>query len=353
MFIFSLIGLAIILIILWDAFETVVLPRRVTRKIRLARIYYRTLWPLWRKGAKKFKNSSSKEAYLGYFGPLSQLFLLMLWEAGLIIGFALVDFGVQLRLSHVFNHWDFFEYILASGGAFLPLEFSDLGAIDPFGKILYIIESAIGIGFLALLVGYFPVQYESFSRREIHINLLDPRAGSPPSVLHFIKNYSGNGNQNSFQTLLENWEVWCAELLESHLSYPILAYYRSQHDHQSWVSALLAMLDVSAMVMIGIDGIPRDQAKFTFLMGRHAVTDLSSLFYRKPKKNHKDRLPSTDFKKLRTILKQHGIPLTAEKDAEKRLKELRDSYEPHIQVLSEYFLMPIQPFLSPQTKLAD
>lgn len=353
MFIFSLLGIALILIILWDAFETVVLPRRVTRKVRLARIYYRTLWVLWRKGAKKIQNTSSKEAYLGYFGPLSLLFLLVLWEVGLIIGFALVDFGLQLRFTHLVNHWDFFEYLLASGGAFLPLEFSDLGAIDPAGKILFVIESAIGIGFLAIIIGYFPVQYESFSRRETHINLLDPRAGSPPSTLHLIKNYAGEDNKRSFQTLLENWELWCAELLETHLSYPVLAYYRSQHDNQSWVSALLVMLDVSALVMIGLDGIPRDQAKFTFEMGRHAVTDLGSFFNQKPKKSYKDRLPSADFKKMCTILKQHGIPLTTAKDAEKRLKELRDSYEPHIQILSEFFHMPIQPFLSPPIRETD
>ena len=42
------IGIAILIIVVWDAFEVIILPRRVTRRFRLSRFFYNSLWTVWR-----------------------------------------------------------------------------------------------------------------------------------------------------------------------------------------------------------------------------------------------------------------------------------------------------------------
>ncbi len=354
MAVFSVLGLVIILIILWDAFETIILPRRVSRRIRLARIFYRTIWRFWTKRASHIKNTAEKESYLGYFGPLSLILLLTFWAIGLVIGYALINFGLSIPLTGIDGKWDFPGYLFASGAKFLPLDFSDIVPTTAVGRISFIIEAATGFGFFAALITYLPVIYQVFSRREVNINLLDPRAGSPPSAVHLLKQYSGENIKSSLIPLFETWEIWCAELLESHLSYPVLAYYRSQHDNESWISALLMILDASALVLVGVNGIPPDKAKFTFSMARHAVIDLTQNFFLTPQNPPHDRLSEEDFQKMVSMLQQHRVYLNKGKAAEQKLKELRHSYEPYIQALSNFFLMPIPPFLpTAETKQQD
>ena len=43
-------------------------------------------------------------------------------------------------------------------------------------------EAGIGLGLLAIVIGYLPIIYQAFSRRETSIVLLDARAGSPPTA---------------------------------------------------------------------------------------------------------------------------------------------------------------------------
>ena len=143
----------------------------------------------------------------------------------------------------------------------------------PIARALTVIEAGVGFGFLALVIGYLPVLYQGFSRREVNISLLDARAGSPPSAGELLVRHVGD--TAGLETLLRDWERWAAELMESHLSYPVLLYFRSQHEHQSWLGALTAVLDASALVMVGVEGGPVRQAQLTFAMARHAVVDLA------------------------------------------------------------------------------
>jgi hypothetical protein len=188
------------------------------------------------------------------------------------------------------------------------------------------------------------VLYQAFSGRELQITLLDARAGSPPTAAEMLSRLADRDLGESVHTLLVDWERWCAELLESHLSYPLLAYYRSQHDNHSWLGALTMVLDSSALVLAGIDGVPAAQARLTFAMARHVAVDLSQIFVTAPR-FEADRLSTAGLAALRERLAARGVPLASDVQAEATLADLRRLYEPFLAALSDHLLMPLPPWL--------
>src|SRR5205807_9936034 len=157
------------------------------------------------------------------------------------------------------------------------------------------------------LIGYLPVLYQAFSRREVTISLLDARAGSPPTAAELLRRQSGPEGTKALTELLDHWEKWSADLMESHLSYPVLAYFRSQHDNQSWIASLTAILDVCALSMVGLEGMCQYQARMTFAIARHALVDLSQVFSAPPDKAASiNRLPPEALDALRKGLHAPG-----------------------------------------------
>src|SRR5206468_10595476 len=124
------------------------------------------------------------------------------------------------------------------------------------------------------------------------------------------------------QVLLE-WERWSAELLESHLSYPLLAYYRSQHAEQSWLAGLTTILDVAALLLVGMDGAPTRPARLAFAMARHAAADLSHVLGARPQFAASERLSAADLTHLREVMAQAGVPLREGTEADAMLTHLR------------------------------
>src|SRR6266404_1743788 len=270
-------GCALLLVILWDAFETIVLPRRVTRQFRLARLFYRATWLPWR-ALVHWLPRKKRELHLSFYGPLSLLFLLALWAVGLIISFALLHLGLVSHINLQESIWSsFLTDIYLSGTTFFTLGLGDVVPRGSLARVLVVTEAGMGFGFLAVVIGYLPVIYQSFSRREVNISLLDARAGSPPSAGELLRRHNREGGLDELCRLLSDWERWSAELMESHLSYPVLCYFRSQHSNQSWLAALTAILDTCALLTVSIEGTCQYQAELTFAMSRHAVVDLAEV----------------------------------------------------------------------------
>jgi hypothetical protein len=205
-------------------------------------------------------------------------------------------------------------------------------------------ESGIGLGFVALVIGYFPVLYGAFSRREVNIALLDARAGSPPTAFELIKRHSFEGGGAALVLLLEEWERWSAELLESHISYPLLCLFRSQHTSQSWLSALTAILDTCALLIAGVQEQSARQAQLTFAMARHALVDLSQILSARPMLNLEDRLPREKYAQVYDKLCGMGVRVCRDEQSAARLNELRELYEGYAEALSRYLEMPLPPF---------
>ena len=335
----SFIAVAIVLSILFDAFEAVVLPRRVTRRLRLYRLFYRVTWIPWSALARRISFGKRREAFLSFFGPLSLLMLLCVWALGLIAGFAMVQWALATPLNVSNRPINFGTYLYLSGTTFFTLGLGDVTPLTSTGRILTVVESGVGFGFLALVIGYLPVIYQGFSRREANISLLDARAGSPPSGTELLRRHGQN--MYDLERLLREWENWSADLMETHLSYPVLCYYRSQHDNQSWLAALTTILDASAMVIVGIDGASARQARLTFAMARHTVIDLAQVFNTPPRPPVPDRLLPDELAQLRAILAAAGVTLRAGLAADEKLSELRQMYEPYVNTLANHLLMPV------------
>ncbi|HEY6230563.1 MAG TPA: potassium channel family protein [Pyrinomonadaceae bacterium] len=340
-------GVLLVLIILWDAFETIILPRRVTRRLRLTSLFYQSLWAICSRLVRSMHDRKRREKYLGAFGPLSLLMLLALWAAGLIVGYATLHWGLQTPLNLTNETGSFATYFYISGETFFTLGYGDIVPQFPLGRAIAVIEAANGFGLLAIVIGYLPVLYQAFSRREVNIALLDARAGSPSSAAEMLRRHGESDHLQDLTVVLHEWERWSAELLESHLSYPVLCYFRSQHDNQSWLAALTTILDTCALVMVGVNGTTTWQAKLTFAMARHAVVDLAQVFRARPGDPRLDtsRLLPADVDRIREILAQHDATLRGGADANQKLSELRAMYEPYVCALSEMLLMPLPPWI--------
>jgi voltage-gated potassium channel Kch len=346
----TLVSVLLILAILLDAFETVVLPRRVTRRVRLARAFYRVTWIPFAAIARRIKSNKRREGFLGFFGPLSLIMLLIVWAVGLVAGFGVLHWSLGSRLNINDGQVNLGSYFYFSGTTFFTLGYGDITAAETLARVLAILEAGLGFGFLALIIGYLPVIYQAFSRREASITLLDARAGSPPSAAELLRRHGQN--IADLDRLLYNWERWAAELMESHLSYPVLCYYRSQHNNQSWLTALTAVLDASALVMVGVDGVSKRQGQLTFAMARHAVVDLAQIFNTPPREITSDRLSNEEHNRLRSFLSVAGVKLAVGDDADAKLSELRRMYEPYVKSLADYLLVTL-PVWAPTAEVFD
>jgi hypothetical protein len=346
MFIFATIaGTVVILAVLLDAFETVVLPRRVRRKFRITVWFYRNTWKPWHKITSLIKSPGRRENFLGYFGPLSLLFLLALWASGLIFGFALLQYGAGEHVMLGNEPVTFGRVIYLSGSTFFTLGYGDIIPTSIFARALAVLEAGMGFGFLGVVIGYLPTIYSSFSRREIEISLLDARAGSPPTAAELLIRF---GKCPQLENIFRDWERWAAELLESHISYPPLGFFRSQHINQSWLGALTMMLDASALVLAGIDGIPKEPAKLTFAVARHAMVDLAQLVNAQYDPLAPGRLDAEQLLKLRQALQEHGLRLLESAESEEKLKHLRSLYEPYALAMARNLLITLPPWIHPE-----
>lgn len=342
--IFAVLGAVMITVVLWEAFETIILPRRIVRSRRLTSAFYQVTWQPWVRVAQRIADEGRRETYLSFFGPLSLIVLVALWAVALIFGFTLLHWGLGTDLVGPEGREGFSGIAYHSGVTFFTLGFGDVAPRDGLGRFVAILEAGTGFAFLALIIGYLPDLGGTFARREVNVSLLDARAGSPPSAIELLRRYLQDDDIGSLKDLLAEWERWSADLLESHLSYPVLAYFRSQHERQSWVGALTTILDTCAIVMAYEKGPSVPQARLTFAMARHAAGDLGQIFRAGLSTGMACRLPPPPVDELNHMLGKIGMKPATE-DVYKRLAELRAQYEPSVETLSAHLLMPLPTWL--------
>jgi hypothetical protein len=335
-------GFLIVALVLWDAFETIILPRRVARWFRLTRMFYLSTWMPWRAIARRIHSPKFRETFIGYFGPLSLLCLFVVWAASLIFGFTCLYYSAAKNDA---THPGFSTLMYMSGTTFFTLGLGDVVPHTAWERGLAVCESGLGFGFLALVLSYLPVIYQAFSRREVNIVLLDARAGSPPTAAELLRRHSSPQGSDALKRLLRDWERWSAELLESHISYPVVSYFRSQHSNESWLGALTALLDTSALLVANIDDPCSQQARLTFAMCRHTVVDLAQVFYATPRATDADRLPPSEMARLRASLIESGYRLRQGPGIDEKLTKLRGMYEPYVNALALYLYVDLPPWI--------
>jgi hypothetical protein len=338
----------LIMWVMWDAFETILLPRRVPARARLSRWVIRWLWRVWASGARRIGKKSRRENVLSFYALLSILTLLAVWASGLIFAFAMIYWADGSRLDADRATRGFGADLYLSGSTFFTLGLGDVRPVSVLARLVTVVEAGTGFAFLALVLAYLPVLYNAFSKRESRITMLDEWAGSPPTAAVLLRRCSEARDPNVVAPLLKDWELSSAETLESHLSYPVLCFFRSQHDNQSWLASMVAILDTCSLIIVGVDGIDPFQARLTFAIARHALVDLSQTFRLKPMVPPPDAAPIPELRELRAWLARSGVRLAEGDEADRRLADLRALYLPYATELSEQLVMPLPPLLPPE-----
>ena len=331
------IGLICIAVVLFDVFEVMLLPRRIRRRLRLVRLFFRSTWGVWSSVALRFSKGNGRETILSFYGPFSMMLLIGFWVAALIGGYGFLQWALERPTPLA-------RQLYLSGTTFFTLGYGDVIPHTPASKIVAICEAATGFGFIAVVIGYLPVLYQLFSRRESHVIQLDARAGAPPSAVTLLTRHAEGHGTDSLYRLLGSWEAWASEMVESHLSYPMLSYYRSQHDNQSWLAAMCAILDSCALMLVGLRNIETFPARMAFATSRLALVELSRVFDIQVRPDASARQPNLDFRSLSEELGKAGL-FFSDDDAEKKLTSFRATYEPFLVGLSAYLLLPLPGWL--------
>ncbi len=338
-------GFFLLTIVLLDAFQTIILPRRAVGRFRITRAFFLATWFPWRRLGQHFR-SKRREQFYSVYGPFSLLLLFFIWAVLLTAGFGLVYFGLRIpfkdaQLKQV-TDWDrLCTCFYVSGTTLFTLGLGDVTPQSYPARVLTVLEGCTGFGFIALMISYVPVLYAGFSQREVLVAMLDARAGSPPTATELLLRHDFRGGQKVMRSLLAQWERWCAEILESHISYPILCYYRSQHDNQSWLAALTAILDTCALLITMVDNRNTRQAQLTFAMGRHVLVDLVHIFRQEAvelglREAPLTRLSEAELDRICSMLQTTDLAPHTDVDSRERLLTLRKLYEPAACALSEY-----------------
>jgi hypothetical protein len=278
--------------------------------------------------------------------------LLGFWAAMLIFGFALLQYGMGSHEQLSKEAITFGRLIYHSGETFFTLGYGDIVPTSSTARALSVLEAGMGFAFLGVVIGYLPVVYASFSRREIQISMLDARAGSPPTAAELLVRLAGTTENPAIDQVvldgcLRDWERWSAELLESQISYPVLSFFRSQHYNQSWLGALQTMLDVTSLIITGIEGIHPGQARLTFAMARHAAVDLAQVVNARYDSQAAERMPDAEYDRLRETLAAAGLKLRTGDEARQKLNRLRSMYEPYVHSTARNLMVALPPWQQP------
>ncbi len=336
-------GLLLVVLVGSEAFEVMLLPRRVRRSLRFVRIFFVATWKVWSGIARRTRATSFRDSFLSLYGPLSMVLLLSSWACALILGLGLVQWAIQNRSAP--HPLGLLSAIYFSGTSFFTVGYGDVLPTTHLSKGIAVFEAGIGLAFIAVTIGYLPVLYQLFSSRESQVLKLDARAGSPPTATSLLCRHAEGEAVEELYSFLHDWEQWCAVLVESHLSYPMLSYYRSQHDNQSWLSAITSVMDCCALLLTGFAGIKTFAARMTFAMGRLALVELCRVFHLRTGPGEGERLPSADFQQMRQELFDTGLVFSDESSAEEKLSAFRATYEPFVSALAKHFMLKLPPWL--------
>ncbi len=341
--IFVLAGLFLIWIALRDVFLSVVLPRAADRRFRLSAILARSLWRLWQLRAKSYSNEDRRESFLGTFAPFSLMTQLALWVAVLIWGFGTLLYGLPNAFHpHSITYTNALYF---AGASLLTIGYGDITPASEWARVISLAAGASGLAVVALTASFLFSIFGAFRRRESFVATLGARAGSPPSGVGLLAIAGYVNLRDDLNVVFRQGQVWTAELMESHLAYPILAYYRSSHDYESWVTTLGTLLDAATLVITTVDRSASPerfdasgQARILFNIGRHAAHDLAH-YYRLPLEDVVG-LERVEFEHACDRLSTAGFTIRDRTAAWESFCDLRKGYAGHLNALARWLAVP-------------
>lgn len=330
-------GALVVLAILIDVFQTIVLPRPIVRsRVGVARALVYVTWRGWRRFCLTVNSPNVRERRLGLYAPSVVIALLVTWIGLLMIGYGLVFYGLRDQIKP--SPADIWESTYFAGTALLTIGFGDVVAVAGPARVVSLIAGATGLALVALVITFVFSLYAFFQRRELLVTTLDERAGAPPSGVALLETHAKLGMVDDLARIFAAWELWCAEVLDSHLAYPLLGYFRSSHDNESWVSALGALLDAATLCITTIEGGPLGPAKITRGIGAHLVEDVTAYF--QLSHEHDAAVERSEFDEARARLAAAGYRLRDADAAWSKFSELRSAYASDLNAMAQYWAVP-------------
>jgi hypothetical protein len=271
-------GVVILAVAFYDVFQSVVLPRPSIGKLRIAPWILRPLWASWRWFGMRESRIDRRENRLGTFGPVALLVLLAFWSLSSILGYALIIDSITNQIEP--PPQDFWTSLYFSAGTLLPLSYGEILPIGFLARLVIVAESATGVALIALVISLLFSLYGSFQRREELVVTLDALAGAPPAGLQILETVSSHRMPDELRATFDDWRRWSAAVLESHLAYPILVYFRSSHDNEAWLNSFGAVMDAATLVLSTVvsEDATEGHARLMVKVGNHLVEDLAWYF---------------------------------------------------------------------------
>jgi hypothetical protein len=318
-----------------DAVGTLLVGRGLTARWRPTRLFFHGTWWAWSRLGRRVRSRPRRERFLAAYGPLSLLALLIIWLLGLLLGWALI-----YRCDNsAFNGMSgFASDAYYSGTSLLTLGFGDIVARSAIFRLLTLVEAASGLGTIALVISYLPALYSAYSHRETQLLMLDEPTGERIQPTALILRYAPDGDMARLERFFAEWERWTAEVLESHVSYPMLAFFRSQHPGQSWITALGVVLDAATLTTACVVGAERLEPYFMYRRGRRALAEVCVRLHISGPPG--PGLSRTLFEMGYLRLATTGLPLRDPDEAWARLQEYRSTYAGSLQALIDFLMAP-------------
>jgi hypothetical protein len=332
--------------VLWDGFATIVLPRTVTPMRRTSGRFYRWSWLLWAAMGRRIRRPDRRLSFLAVYGPLSVMILLILWAGLMIVAFALIYHGLGPRFQSAAGSAGFGTLLYMSASTFLTLGLGDVTSPDAVGRLFILLEAGTGYIFLALIITYMPVLEQAYGAREVGNVLIHSRAGHPASGIRLLHRYAGTDRSEILRGNLREAERWMAAILQSHLAHPVLSFYRAHHWGQSWLVSLTTLLDSSALLIAGGDGLLVAQARLTYLMGLRLLKDMTDALSIAVNPMCPVRLTEADLPTVRAALSASGVALTFGPGASNQLLRLVRRYDVYLFALSAWLVIPLPSWIS-------
>ncbi len=332
-------GVGLLALVFWDLFQTIIVPRPTPGAFRIGRYFVRGSWRIVRALGRGGR-TGSRETLLGLFAPAATVALLAVWLVAMVLGYGLVLFALRGELQPVPSNLGTTIYFAAS--SILTLGFGDIVATGDAARLVVVTAAVGGLGAVALGVTFLFSLYGSYQRREVSVVALQAVAGAPPSAVTLLETYSRLDMVGRLPDLFVEWQRWSAEVLDSHVAYPLLGFFRSSHDNLSWLSALGTVLDTASLVMTTITGVPRGEAELAKRMGAHLVEDMSNLGFRD---GQTDAIDREAFDAACSRLAAAGYALDAGDAAWAAFQAKRATYAPRLESMAAYWATPATSWL--------
>ena len=327
-----ILGLLIIVATFYDLFRSIVLPRPSVNRFLLVRLLFIGFWAMWRWVGRRISGPARREAWLATFGPSAVLAMFATWALAFMLGYALILDGLKSQIHPLLG--GFGESLYFSATTIVPLSYGDFVPTGIGARLAIIFESATGVGIAALVITLLFSLYASFQEREELVVQLDAVAGAPPSGLQLLETVAERGLRGELVNAFDDWRAWSAAVLESHLAYPVLLYFRSSHDNEAWLNSFGAVMDAATLMISTVDEEEEGPARLMFTVGNHLVEDLA-WYFRYGVSSTDPMVDREEFTEAVARLRAAGYKCRTDDAAWKVFVKIRSRYASRLSLMAE------------------